>query len=46
MPLEKLVKDAQIKQTPTSDMVLWESPHLDKGMWKMSETLRRPGVSL
>jgi len=27
-------KDAQINQTPKSGIVLWELPHLDKGVWK------------
>jgi len=27
-------RDARIHQTPKSGIVLWELPHIDKGLWK------------
>jgi len=36
----------RIKQTPQSGIVLWELPHLGKGVWKMTKMLQRKGVGL
>ena len=44
--LRETDKDAQINQTPKSGIVLWEFPHLDKGVWKTERNSAETGCWL